>query len=220
MRISKNLTDNIRIAAVAGVLLAAAIMSGCSLFPGGLSGGRDHSDQYGSAEEYCDYWFGPCEEVDSYAEERGGSDATVHVMKDNEFGFEYTVTESRKGYFLGTGDFAYYYIDEFLKSGDLKDIAGEYGLEFENYANRDNSGSPSVRIHTGRELSEDDNKKILDTVMTALDKFDSGRKVFNKKHDNIHVAISVWSAPWEKDSKNGALYHVVNETFGDNYKEQ
>ena len=109
-------------AIVAVILAAVTVMSGCSLLPGGgsssggfLSGGKEHSDKYGSAEEYCEYWFGPCEEVDSYSEEYGDSERTVHVMKDKEFGFEYTVSESKEGYFLFSGNFAYYYIDEFLR---------------------------------------------------------------------------------------------------------
>ena len=153
-------------AIVAVIIAAVAIMSGCSLLPGRggnssggfLFGDKEHSDKYKSAEEYCEYWFGPCEEVDSYVEEGVDYDRTVHVMKDKEFGFEYTVSESKEGYFLFSGNFAYYYIDEFLKSDGLKDISKEYGL--------------------------------------------------------------LWSAPWEKDKKTKALYHVENDTFGDNYKEQ
>lgn len=215
---------------VACMLAAVVIMSGCSLLPvkggfssgGRSSGNREHSDKYKSAEEYCEYWFGPCEEVDSYTEEWGDEERTVHVMKDKEFGFEYTVSDSedKKGYFLFSGNFAYYYIDEFLKSGELDEIAEEYGLEFENEGEEGHSGSPSIWIHCERELSAEDNDKILDTVMRKLDMFDSDRNVFNKKHDNIHVAISLWSAPCESDKKTGALYHLENETFGDNYKEQ
>ncbi len=55
-----------RIKAVACVLAATAVMSGCSLLPGrgSSSGGfssrdKKHSDKYRSAEEYCEYWFGP-----------------------------------------------------------------------------------------------------------------------------------------------------------------
>ena len=215
---------------VAGLLAAVAIMSGCSLLPGkgGSSSGSkssrnwDHSDKYKSAEQYCEYWFGPCEEVDTYTEKWGDSERTVHVMKDKEFGFEYTVSdsESKKGYFLFSGNFAYYYINEFLKSDDLDEITEEYDLEFENYGREGDIGSPTIRIHCERELSAEDNKKILDTVMRKLDKFDSERKVFNKAHDNISVFISVWSAPWESDTNRKALYHVENDTFGDNYKEQ
>lgn len=215
--------------AIAAVLIAAAaVMSGCSFLPGkggsssgGLSfGDRDHSDRYGSAEEYCEYWFGPCEEVDSYTEEWGGTERTVHVMKDKEFGFEYTVADSKEGYFLFSGNFAYYYIDEFLKSDGLADIKEEYDLEFENFGREGDIGSPTIRIHCDRELSSEENKKILDVVMSKLDQFDSERKVFNKKHDNISVAIQLWSPPWESDKKTKARYHVENETFGDNYKEQ
>ena len=199
------------------VLSTIVILSGCNL----RAGARDHSDKYKSAEEYCEYWFGSCKEVDSYEEDNSdGSKRTIHVMKDKEFKFEYTVTEFKKGYFLGSGDFAYYYIDEFLQSEDLEEIAEEYDLEFENYSNSDISGSPSIRIHTDLELSKEDNMKILETVMRKLDSFDDARKVFNKKHDNICVFVSVWSAPWEKDENNGALYHVENDTFGDNYQEQ
>ena len=220
----------IRTKIAAGMLVAVTIMSGCSLLPGKggnssggrTSGDREHSDRYKSAEEYCEYWYGPCEEVDTYTEERGGSERTVHVMKDKEFGFEYTVSDSedKKGYFLFSSNFAYYYIDEFIESGELDDIAEKYGLEFEKNGGQKTSGSPAVKIYCDSELSEEDNDKILDTVMRKLDKFDSERNVFNKKHDNISVAISVWSAPWESDAKTGALYHVENETFGDNYKEQ
>lgn len=215
--------------AIVAVILAAVVtMSGCLPLPGrggNSSGGlvfgnRDHSDKYKSAEDYCEYWYGPCEEVDSYIEEGVDFDSTIHVMKDKEFGFEYTVSESKEGYFLGTANFAYYYIDVFLKSDDLKDIAEEFGLEFENYGTKGRHGSPTIRIHCERELSEEDNKKILETVMSKLDKFDSERKVFNKPHDNISVAVQLWSAPWEKDKQRKALYHVVNDTFGDNYKEQ
>jgi hypothetical protein len=216
-----------RIKAVACVLAATAVMSGCSLLPGrgSSSGGfssrdKKHSDKYKSAEEYCEYWFGPCKEVDSYENDSEYSDSTVHVMKDKEFGFEYTVSESSKGYYLGSSNFAFYYIDEFLKSDDIKDIAEEYDLEFENFGRKGDIGSPTIRIHCDHELSADDNKKILKEVMSELGKFDSERKVFNKKHDNIHVAIELWSAPWEHDTNRGALYHVENDTFGDNYKEQ
>ena len=177
-------------AIVACMLAAAAVMSGCMFLPGkggsssggSLYGSKDHADRYKSAEEYCEYWYGPCEEVDSYTEEWGDTERTVHVMKDKEFGFEYTVSdsESEEGYFLGTANFAYYYIDVFLKSDDLKDIAEEYGLEFENYGTKGKYGSPTIRIHCERELSAEDNRKILETVMSKLDKFDSERKVFNK----------------------------------------
>ena len=203
---------------VAAVLVAASLMNGCSLH----TRARDHSDKYKSAEEYCEYWFGPCKEVEAYTEEHSdGSESTVHVMKDKEFKFEYTVTEYNKGYFLGSGDFAYYYIDEFLQSEEIEAISDEYDLEFENFAaGNEIKGSPSIRIHTDRVLSSEDNREILQTVMGMLDKFDSERKVFNKKHDNISVAVSVWSPPWEKDEKTGALYHVENDTFGDNYQDQ
>ena len=50
--------------------------------------------------------------------------------------------------------------------------------------------------------------------------FDAERNVFNKKHDNSSVFISVWSNPWEHDKKTGSKYHVENDTFGDNYQEQ
>ena len=56
--------------------------------------------------------------------------------------------------------------------------------------------------------------------MSKLDQFDNERQVFNKKGDNLSASISVWSAPWEQDKKTKALYHVENDTFGDNYKEQ
>ena len=208
--------------------ISLVLCSGCSFLVGRggsssggfLYGDKDHSDKYKSAEEYCEYWYGPCEEVDSYIKEGYDFDSTVHVMKDKEFGFEYTVSESEEGYFLGTADFAYYYIDVFLKSDDLKDIAKEYGLEFENFGRKGDIGSPTIRIHCDRELSAEDNKKILSTVMGKLDKFDSERKVFNKKHDNISVAVQLWSSPWEHDKKTKARYHVENDTFGDNYKEQ
>lgn len=218
----------IRTKITATILAAVTIMSGCSFLPkkggsssgGWISGDREHSDKYDSAEEYCEYWFGPCKEVDSYTEEWGDSERTVHVMKDKEFGFEYTVGESKKGYFLFSGNFAYYYIDEFLDSDDLDEIAVEYDLEFENFGREGDIGSPTIRIHCESELSAEDNKKILDTVMRKLDKFDAEREVFNKPHDNIHVGIELWSAPWESDKKTNALYHVENDTFGDNYKEQ
>ena len=146
---------------VAALLVAVVSMNGCSF----RSRARDHSDKYKSAEEYCEYWFGPCKEVEA--------------------------------------------------------ISDEYDLEFENFAaGNEIKGSPSIRIHTDRVLSSEDNREILQTVMGMLDKFDSERKVFNKKHDNISVAVSVWSPPWEKDEKTGALYHVENDTFGDNYQDQ
>ena len=111
--------------------------------------------------------------------------------------------------------------DEFLQSEEIEAISDEYDLEFENFAaGNEIKGSPSIRIHTDRVLSAEDNREILQTVMGMLDKFDSERKVFNKKHDNISVAVSVWSPPWEKDEKTGALYHVENDTFGDNYQDQ
>ena len=205
---------------VSGVLLSAVIMSGCSLLPGkgSSSGNRKHSDKYNSAEEYCEYWFGPCKEIGTH-ELNKSSDTIVHEMKDTEFGFEYNVSEGEgKGYFSGS-DFGHYYIKEFVERADLNDITQEYDLEFET-SNPDPGVSVSIKIITERELSAEDNKKILDEVMDELDLFDSERNVFNKKHDNIHVAISVWSAPWEHDKDTGALFHVENETFGDNYKEQ
>ncbi len=210
--------SNCKTKIVAAVLVSASLMNGCSF----RSRARDHSDKYKSSEEYCEYWFGPCKEVESYTEEHSdGSESTVHVMKDKKFKFEYTVTEYSKGFFLGSGDFAYYYIDEFLQSEELEQISEKYDLEFENFAaGNEIKGCPSIRIHTDRELSEEDNREILKTVMAMLDEFDSERKVFNKKHDNISVAVSVWSPPWEKDEKTGALYHVENDTFGDNYQDQ
>jgi hypothetical protein len=220
----KHSIKRIKIAAV--ILAAVVVMSGCTFIPGGNSSGgflsrdRDHSDKYGSAEEYCEYWYGPCEEIDAYVKEGVDYDSTIHVMKDKEFGFEYTVSESKEGYFLGTANFPYYYINEFLKSDDLKDIAEEYDLKFENFGTVGNHGSPTIRIHCERELSLEENKKILSTVMGELGNFDSERNVFNKAHDNVSVFIQVWSAPWEKDKELKARYHVVNDTFGDNYKEQ
>ena len=206
-------------------LMGSVIMSGCSLLSGGggksFGGNRDHSDVYASAEEYCNYWYGPCEEVSSHTKERyDGSEVTVHEMRDLEFGFVYTATEVKSGYYLGESDFANYYIDEFIKSPKLEGIAGEYGLEFVNYGKDSPSTGPAFRINTDRELSAEDNKKILDMVIGALDSFDSERKVFNKPHDNISVIVSVWSAPWEHDNKTGARYHVEKTYFGDNYQEQ
>lgn len=213
---------------VASVLLAAFVLSGCSLLPGKggrssggfLSGNREHSDKYKSAEEYCEYWYGPCKEVELYYKENAdGSGWTVHVMEDTEFGFEYTALEFDKGYFLGAADFAHYYLKEFVDSADLDDITEEYGLEFVT-SEPDIMGMPAIKIYTDLELSDDDNRKILDKVIRKLDMFDSERNVFNKKHDNISVSVSVWSAPWERESSNGALYHVETEFFGDNYKDQ
>lgn len=213
---------------IACALLTSVFMSGCSILPGRggssvgefIYGARDRSDKYKSAEEYCEYWFGPCEEVDSYTKELyDGTEIVYHVMKDKEFGFEYYVKEGETSDYFSGSDFAYCYINEFIKSSELKDITEEYGLRFENNGSKE-GGSPSLRVYAERDLSAEDNKKILDTVMGKLGVFDAERNVFNKKHDNSSVFISVWSNPWEHDKKTGAKYHVENDTFGDNYQEQ
>ena len=217
---------NLKIKIATGMLLVAVIMSGCSLLPGKgggslggrSSGNRKHSDKYDDAEDYCEYWFGPCEEIGTHKLYEG-SDTIVYEMKDTEFGFEYTVIQGEGKYYFSGSDFASYYIDEFLKSDELDDLAKEYDLEFENFR-KGEIGSPTIRINCDRELSSEDNEKILKTVMSKLGDFDSERNVFNKKYDNIHVAIELWSAPWEHDINRGGNFHVENETFGDNYKEQ
>lgn len=208
------------------VLLTAVVVSGCSILPGkeggssGVrnSGNRKHSDKYNSAEEYCGYWFGPCEEIGTHKLSEG-TDVIVHEMKDTEFGFEYNVSEGEKSCYFSGSDFGHYYLLEFVKKADLDHITQEYDLIFET-SEPDPMRSPSIKIRTERELSAEDNRMIIDEVIGQLEQFDSGRNVFNKKHDNIHAAISVWSAPWEQDKKTGALYHVENDTFGDNYTEQ
>ena len=208
-------------AVMAGMLLAVMfIAGGCSVLPGrgGSSGNRDLTDKYKSAEEFCEYWYGPCEETGSH-DLSDDSDTIVYEIKDLEYGFEYTVRSNGKGFYFGS-DFAHYYIKEFLSRADLEDITKEFDLKFESSDPSKMGRSPSIKISTERELSAEDNKKILDVVMSKLDQFDSERRVFNKKEDNLSAAISVWSAPWEHDKKTKALYHVENDTFGDNYKEQ
>ena len=101
---------------IACALLTSVFMSGCSILPGRggssagefIYGARDRSDKYKSAEEYCEYWFGPCEEVDSYTKELyDGTEIVYHVMKDKEFGFEYYVKEGETSDYFSGSDFAY-----------------------------------------------------------------------------------------------------------------
>ena len=197
---------------VTGLFASVFLLSGCLFIP---SGGRrmSLSDRYKSAEEFCSYWYGPCSETDSY--ESGDSDRIVHEMKDEELGFEYTVEENEGGYFFFS-DFTYYYINEFIARTDFKDLISEYDLRIEHNDDDKRSPSRSIKIYTDREITDEKSRKILSDVMDKLDKFDSERNVFNKSGDNKHVALSVWSAPWEKDKSNKARYHVVNDTFGDN----
>ena len=197
----------------AAVFASLFILSGCLPFPtGGGSGNggmdierRSLSDSYKSAEDYCNYWYGPCTEIDSFENSYG---KIVHEMKDEELGFKYTVEESDGGYYF-YHDFEYYYINEFLKRTD-------FNLKIEQEDMDKLRVSPRIKISTDRELTDEESRRILSDVMGKLSQFDSERNVFNKPGDNKSVGLSVWSAPWEKEKANNAYYHVVNDTFGDN----
>ena len=204
----------------AAVFASLFTLSGCLPFPtGGGSGNggmdierRSLSDSYKSAEDYCNYWYGPCTEIDSYENSYG---KIVHEMKDEELGFKYTVEESDGGYYF-YHDFEYYYINEFLKRTDFKDLISEFNLKIEQEDMDRLRVSPRIKISTDRELTDEESRRILSDVMGKLSQFDSERNVFNKPGDNKSVGLSVWSAPWEKEKANNAYYHVVNDTFGDN----
>ena len=213
--------SKLKLKVIASAVFASLfILSGCLPFPagsgnGGLNtGSRSLSDSYKSAEEYCNYWYGPCTEINSY--EKEGTDRIVHEMKDEELGFEYTVEDSDGGYYF-YHDFEYYYINEFLSRTDFKDLISEFDLKIEQDDHNKLVVSPKIKISTGRELTDEESRRILSDVMGKLEQFDSERNVFNKAGDNKSVGLSVWSAPWEKEKANKARYHVVNDTFGDNY---
>ena len=221
----------LRIKLIAFLILTTMFFcSGCSCVIGGCTASklasvnsgdnRDLTDRYDSAEEFCTYWYGPCEEIDSRKayEDQEDSDTILHVMRDREFGFEYTVKSDGKEFFFGS-DFSYYYIKEFVKQADLDDLTREYDLTYE-CAEPGYGGGPGVIIRTERELSKEENDKILSEIMAKLDQFDSERKVFNKKGDNNSAYLDLRSAPWEKEKKNNARFHVEVWYFGDNYKEQ
>ncbi|MBR3081339.1 MAG: hypothetical protein IKH06_00635 [Clostridiales bacterium] len=213
--------SNLKLKIVTAAVFASLFtLSGCLPFPtGGGSGNggmdierRSLSDSYKSAEDYCNYWYGPCTEIDSYENSYG---KIVHEMKDEELGFKYTVEESDGGYYF-YHDFEYYYINEFLKRTDFKDLISEFNLKIEQEDMDRLRVSPRIKISTDRELTDEESRRILSDVMGKLSQFDSERNVFNKPGDNKSVGLSVWSAPWEKEKANNAYYHVVNDTFGDN----
>ena len=213
--------SNLKLKIVTAAVFASLFtLSGCLPFPtGGGSGNggmdierRSLSDSYKSAEDYCNYWYGPCTEIDSYENSYG---KIVHEMKDEELGFKYTVEESDGGYYF-YHDFEYYYINEFLKRTDFKDLISEFNLKIEQEDMDRLRVSPRIKISTDRELTDEEIRRILSDVMGKLSQFDSERNVFNKPGDNKSVGLSVWSAPWEKEKANNAYYHVVNDTFGDN----
>lgn len=211
--------SELKLKVIASAVFASLfILSGCLPIPTGSGNGglstrsRSLSDTYKSAEEYCNYWYGPCTEIDSYENDSG---KIVHEMKDEELGFEYTVEESDGGYYF-FHDFEYHYINEFLKRTDFKDLISEFDLRIEQDDMDRLKVSPRIKISTDRELTDEESRKILSEVMGELSLFDSERNVFNKPGDNKSVGLSVWSAPWEKEKANKARYHVVNDTFGDN----
>ena len=213
--------SNLKLKIVTAAVFASLFtLSGCLPFPtGGGSGNggmdierRSLSDSYKSAEDYCNYWYGPCTEIDSY---ENSYVKIVHEMKDEELGFKYTVEESDGGYYF-YHDFEYYYINEFLKRTDFKDLISEFNLKIEQEDMDRLRVSPRIKISTDRELTDEESRRILSDVMGKLSQFDSERNVFNKPGDNKSVGLSVWSAPWEKEKANNAYYHVVNDTFGDN----
>lgn len=211
--------SELKLKIVAAAICASLItLSGCLPIPagggsGGLgSGSRSLSDSYKSAEEYCNYWYGPCTEIDSYENDSG---KIAHKMRDEGLGFEYTVEESDGGYYF-FHDFEYYYINEFLKRTDFKDLISEFDLRIEQEDMDRLRVSPRIKISTDRELTDEESRRILSDIMGELSLFDSERNVFNKPGDNKSVGLSVWSAPWEKEKANKAYYHVVKDTFGDN----
>ncbi|MBO4449439.1 MAG: hypothetical protein J5777_02545 [Clostridiales bacterium] len=209
---------------IAAVMLAAAVvLSGCLPVPGrggNSSGGlvfgnRDHSDKYGSAEEYCEYWYGPCEETD----ERDSNKTIIHEMRDNELGFTYTVYEmdvssgSGSHTMYNSEDFGHYYLKAFLEKTDVVsslekmdkglsvrvkelNISKDTGLVI-NYI-------PTVIIETDEKLTEDDAKEIVTEVREQLKSFDA-RGYFTKSVKTSSAYIDLRCAPWSSDA--GKRFH-------------
>lgn len=216
---------NMRKTITAIAVAASLLLTGCSYSAGSLfDTGEPYDSEFKDAEEFAEYWCGPCKEVDSYKV----NDITVHEMKDDEWGFTYAVYEmwvergdtGIKDVSYTAEEFSYYYLQTFIEESDLDEYleengitldAGELqisdvtGLSFGYYA--------KININTDRLLTDDEAAEIMSKIEDALKDFDE-REFFTKSVYTSEVFITIWSAPWEKDTEVGAKYHTWNAVYG------
>ena len=209
---------------VAALLTTVALaLTGCSL-PGTSTAETDrpYDSNFETAKDFAEYWCGPCEEVDVYTVQAAGngSDIEVHVLKDNEYGFEYTVNKyyaeyNGKKYNTPTyicHDFDYYYLQEFLNATDYSELADKYDLTIELEELRPSATEgvydtyfSTINIYSDQQLTDAQLDAIFDFTYDALQEFDV-RKHFTKNEYCNRVCISIYCAPTEEEAANGYVY--------------
>ena len=210
------------------IIAAGLILTGCGIRLGSSQADKDPFDSdFKDAQEFAEYWCGPCEEVDSY--EVG--DYTIHEMKDDEFGFVYEVEEVylERGEDTGLFDvsysasqFGYYYLQRFIEEADLGDTLDKYGItldcgELSYYKTMDVAYYSGAKLYVTTEmtLTDEEAAEIMASVKAELADFDE-RGYFTKSANtnSPEVYIVIWSAPWEQDTANGSNYHTWTEMYG------
>lgn len=206
---------------------ASLLLTGCGISSGTrsiFSSGEPYDSEFKDAEEFAEYWCGPCKEVDSYQV----NDFTVHEMEDKEWGFTYAVYElwvdrgdtGIKDVSYTAEEFSYYYLQTFLQEADLDDLLAEYDitldageLQISEATGLTFSYIAEINIRTDRTLTDDEAADIMIRVEDALEDFDE-REFFTKSVYTSEVFLTIWSAPWEKDTEVGAKYHTWNSVYG------
>ncbi len=210
------------------IIAAGLILTGCGIRLSNSQADKDPFDSdFKDAQEFAEYWCGPCEEVDSY--EVG--DYTIHEMKDDEFGFVYEVEEVylERGEDTGLFDvsysasqFGYYYLQRFIEEADMGDTLDKYGItldcgELSYYKTMDVAYYSGAKLYVTTEmtLTDEEAAEIMASVKAELADFDE-RGYFTKSANtnSPEVYIVIWSAPWEQDTANGSNYHTWTEMYG------
>ena len=210
------------------IIAAGLILTGCGIRLSNSQADKDPFDSdFKDAQEFAEYWCGPCEEVDSY--EVG--DYTIHEMKDDEFGFVYEVEEVylERGEDTGLFDvsysasqFGYYYLQRFIEEADMGDTLDKYGItldcgELSYYKTMDVAYYSGAKLYVTTEmtLTDEEAAEIMASVKAELADFDE-RGYFTKSANtnSPEVYIVIWSAPWEQDTANDSNYHTWTEMYG------
>ena len=202
------------------------LFSGCSV--GKFSGDRPYDSKFATAEDFADYWCGPCEEVSSNVITTGSSEVTIHRIKDTELDFIYTVEERseqssnrKKTYISYTcHDFDYYYLRAFLNRTDFSSITDKYDITFgiDDLIPTINEGIyypyvARIVINTDSLLTDNDGNEIIRFFYNALDEFDN-RNHFTKDPNCTSTWIELFSAPNEEEISSGIPHHSYKVIYG------
>lgn len=216
------------------ITISTLALTGCSLgwlAQGGSSNGEKGIKPYGSiyddAEDYANWWCGPCEEVNMKTVPNEPYDIELHYMQDKEFGFTYQVSATYQDYSTSikpeptydSSEFEYLYLKTFLETADLKDITERFGLVFE----QDEPGTsgakfmyyvPSFDIDTEQVLDDSEFDEIMSKVYTELEKFDAKREHYTRSDYCHGVHYTLFAGPSEEYRANGKFHNSARGYYG------